>query len=78
MEKHGSNNSDKDISLVKIKNCGLSTRAKNCLIRIGLVNLQELSRYTKKQVSKFYNLGVKSQLEIENIMIQHGIWYKEE
>lgn len=65
------------MSLVKIDDCGLSARARNCLVRCGLVNLQDLLKYTKKQVSKFYNLGVKSQEEIENIMAEYGIWNRE-
>ncbi len=78
MEKNKFQNTDTDISLIKIEDCGLSARARNCLIRGGLVNLQDLSNYTKKQVSKFCNLGVKSQENIENIMTEYGIWYKDE
>ncbi len=77
MEKQELKNTENDISLVKIENCGLSARARNCLARCGFVYLQELSKYTEKQVSKFYNLGVKSQEDIENIMKKYGIWYKE-
>lgn len=77
MEKQRLKCTENNISLIKIGDCGLSARAKNCLIRCGLVYLQELSNYTQKQVSKFYNLGVKSQEDIENIMKKYGIWYKE-
>lgn len=65
MEKQELKSMENDISLVK------------CLARCGFVYLQELSKYTEKQVSKFYNLGVKSQEDIENIMKKYGIWYKE-
>lgn len=77
VQMEGLKSTENDISLVKIEDCGLSTRSKNCLARCGFVYLQELSKYTEKQVSKFYNLGVKSQEDIENIMKKYGIWYKE-
>ena len=63
--------------LIPIKDCGLSARTFNSLTRAGYIYLQDISHHTREQVSKTRNLGVGSQKELEEKMIEHGLWYSD-
>lgn len=63
--------------LISIKDCGLSARTSNSLTRAGYNYLQDISLHTRDQVFKTRNFGVGSWKELEEKMIEHGLWYSD-
>ncbi|MDX9694534.1 MAG: DNA-directed RNA polymerase subunit alpha C-terminal domain-containing protein [Bacteroidales bacterium] len=59
-----------------IYNLKVPTRLKNILIHQGINNIEELSKYTRKQALTFRNAGKKSIDELESYMAQYGIFFK--
>lgn len=59
-----------------IYNLKVPTRLKNILIHQGINNIEELSKFTRKQALTFRNAGKKSIDELESFMSQYGIFFK--
>ena len=79
MKKYEINFSDVNMdSLIPIKDCGLSARTVSSLTRRGFVYLQDMTNFTRNQVFKTKNFGVKSQKELEEKLIEYGLWYTDE
>ncbi len=79
MTKYGINFSDIDMdSLIPINACGLSARTVSSLTRGGFVYLQDMTHFTRSQVFKTKNFGMKSQKELEEKLIEYGFWYADE
>lgn len=79
MKKYGINFSDIDMdSLIPINACGLSARTVSSLTRRGFVYLQDMTHFTRSQVFKTKNFGMKSQKELEEKLIEYGFWYADE
>ena len=79
MTKYGINFSDIDMdSLIPINACGLSARTVSSLTRVGFVYLQDMTHFTRSQVFKTKNFGEKSQKELEEKLIEYGLWYADE
>ncbi len=79
MTKYGINFSDIDMdSLIPINACGLSARTVSSLTRRGYVYLQDMTHFTRSQVFKTKNFGMKSQKELEEKLIEYGFWYADE
>lgn len=65
MTKYGINFSDIDMDLlIPINACGLSARTVSSLTRRGFVYLQDMTHFTRNQVFKTKNFGMKSQKEL--------------
>lgn len=76
MTKYGINFSDIDMdSLIPINACGLSARTVSSLTRGGFVYLQDMTHFTRNQVFRTRNFGKKSQKELEEKLIEYGLWY---
>lgn len=79
MKKYEINFSDVNMdSLIPIKYCGLSARTVSSLKCRGFVYLQDMTHFTRNQVFKTKNFGIKSQKELEEKLIEHGFWYADE
>ncbi|MCM1362753.1 MAG: hypothetical protein NC235_12765 [Clostridiales bacterium] len=79
MKKYEINFSDVNMdSLISIKYCGLSARTVSSLTRRGFVYLQDMTNFTRNQVFKTKKFGVKSQKELEEKLIEYGLWYTDE
>lgn len=79
MTKYGINFSDIDMdSLIPINDCGLSARTVSSLTRRDFVYLQDMTHFTRSQVFKTKNFGMKSQKELEEKLIEYGFWYADE
>jgi hypothetical protein len=59
-----------------IYNLKVPTRLKNILIHQEINNVEELSKFTRKQALTFRNAGSKSIDELESFMTQYGIFFK--
>lgn len=62
--------------LIPIREVELCTRAINSLKCNDLFYMQDISCFTRDEVSDFRNLGEKTQREIEEVMLKCGIGYK--
>lgn len=79
MKKYGINFSDIDMdSLIPINDCEMSARTVSSLTRRGFVYLQDMTHFTRNQVFKTKNFGEKSQKELEEKLIEYGLWYADE
>lgn len=61
-----------------IDKCGLTNRAMNCLINIGIKTLGDLSNITEKELKDKEGVGKKVFNEIVSIMQKYGISFKED
>lgn len=78
MKKCGISYKDIDTDLmIPIKDCGLSARTSNSLTRAGYIYLQDISLHTRDHVSKTRNFGIGSRKELEEKLIEHGLWYSD-
>lgn len=69
---------DVEVHLIRDEE-GLSTRAKNCLIRGGLKTLEEVTQKTKQEMIMFWpNFGKRCADEVEMALQAHGLDYREE
>lgn len=55
----------------------MSERLKNILLHQKINNVFELANYTRYQALTFRNAGVKSIDELERIMFEHGVSFKD-
>lgn len=72
------NISFKDIAvteLMPIEECAISSRTRKALLKAGIVFLQDVALYTKEEISKIRNFGIKSRTELENVMREYGLVY---
>lgn len=70
---------------VHINNIEMSVRLLNCLKMdlwfnqgLGITYIDEISKYTRQQVSRTRHFGNKSMFELEELMKEHGIKFKGE
>lgn len=61
--------------MLPIEDLGFSVRTINCLKAANIETLGELASFEKEVILKFRNLGKKSFLEIENVVIKKGLWF---
>lgn len=72
------NISFKDIAiteLIPIEECAISSRAQKALIKTGIVFLQDVAAYSKDDIGKIRNFGIKSRTELEDVMKKYGYSY---
>lgn len=55
----------------------ISIRTKNCLNAAEIIYLEELIYYTKQELLNFRHFGKKSLEELENLMNEHNLKFKE-
>ncbi|MCT8137770.1 hypothetical protein H1D32_08370 [Anaerobacillus sp. CMMVII] len=55
----------------------LSSPAKNALVHEGIDNLQELSKYTEKQILKIHGIGPASLPIMRSLLKEEGLSFKE-
>lgn len=78
MKKYGLSYADKNIdSMIPLAECGMSARTVNSLICAGYVYIQEMSFHTKEEILKTRNFGTVSRQDLEQKMIEYGIWYSD-
>lgn len=78
MKKYGLSYADKNIdSMIPLDECGLSARTVNSLTRAGYVYIQDMSFHTKEEILKTRNFGTVSRQDLEQKMIEYGIWYSD-
>jgi len=73
------------IHRVRVTDIEMSVRLLNCLKvdlwfnrGLGITYIDEISKYTRQQVSRTRHFGNKSMFELEELMKQHGIKFKGE
>lgn len=78
MKKYRFSYADKNIDyMIPLNECGMSTRTVNCLTRAGYVYIQDIAFHTKDEICKARNFGKVSKFELEQKMIEYGIWYSD-
>ena len=78
MKKYRFSYADKNIDyMIPLDECGMSTRTVNSLTRAGYVYIQDIAFHTKDEICKVRNFGKVSKFELEQKMIEYGIWYSE-
>ncbi len=63
-------------NLISFRELELSNRAINCLEYNGIFYMQDISFFTREDISHLRNMGEKTQREIEEVMLKCGIGYK--
>lgn len=63
---------------IKIEDCDFSVRAHNCIKAAGIAFLDEFSNFRKGELLNFRNFGMKSIVEIEEILPKYGLSFREE
>ena len=77
MKKNHVNFKDMDVnSLLSISECNLSVRTENGLKRGGIFFLQDVSFFTSGEIYSIRNISKKCQAELEVVMKEHKIWYR--
>jgi len=56
-----------------LREAGLSTRAKNCLVKLGVSTLEEVSKFTPFELLKEEGLGKHTFKEIQLAMSEKGL-----
>ena len=64
--------------MISISNLGLTERAKNCLLRAGYRNLDDIVNSSIIDLMKIRNLGKKTLKEIRCVVKEHGYTIPEE
>ncbi len=59
-----------------VKNLELSVRCNNCMGRMNIKTLCELTALSKENISKMRNIGKKSIEEIEAKLAEIGLWWE--
>lgn len=78
MKKYRFSYADKNIdSMIPLDECGMSARTVNSLTRAGYVYIQDVAFHTKDEICRVRNFGKVSQNELEQKMIEYGIWYSD-
>lgn len=78
MKKYRFSYADKNIDyMIPLDECGMSARTVNSLTRAGYVYIQDIAFHTKDEICKVRNFGKVSKFELEQKMIEYGIWYSE-
>lgn len=65
-------------NLISFRELELSNRAINCLEYNGIFYMQDISFFTREDISHLRNMGGKTQNEIEQVMRKYDIWYKDD
>lgn len=64
--------------LLPISDCGFSVRPENCLVRFGIVYLQDIALFSKGEVSRIRNLSKTCLNEIDRTLDKYGMRYRDE
>ena len=63
---------------IKLADLNLTTRAFNACQHMDIKTARDLTRYTKKELLKFRNLGLYSLRQVEKALAEHGLELKPE
>jgi len=63
---------------IKLEDLNLTSRPFNACRLMGIKTARDLTRYTKKELSRWRNLGVSSLRQIETALAEHGLKFKPE
>ena len=66
------------MELNELHNIGLSVRTYNCLMRAGVTELSQLSKWTKADLMRVRNLGERCIKEILEACHKNGVYLKDE
>lgn len=78
MKKYRISYADKNIdSMIPLDECGMSARTVNSLTHAGYVYIQQIASHTRDEIRKIRNFGTVSQNDLEQKMIEYGIWYSD-
>ena len=78
MKKYRLSYADKNIdSMIPLDECGMSARTVNSLTRAGYVYIQDIAFHTRDEIRKTRNFGTVSRQDLEQKMIEYGIWYSD-
>ncbi len=61
---------------VDIKDCDLSIRAINCLSALEIKYIDELTKYSKRELLKFRYIGKKTMVELDEKLESLGLSFK--
>lgn len=66
----------REVMDMSIENLELSVRCRNCMSRLSVKRLCELTALSIDDISKMRNVGKKSVEEIETKLAEIGLWWK--
>lgn len=66
----------REVMDMSIENLELSVRCKNCMSRLSVKRLCELTALSIEDIAKTRNVGKKSIEEIESKLGEIGLWWK--
>ena len=66
----------RDVMDMDVKNLELSVRCNNCMSRMEIKKLSELTAMSKDEISKMRNIGKKSIEELDARLAEIGLWWQ--
>ena len=66
----------KEVMDMDVKNLELSVRCSNCMARMNIGKLSELTAMSKDSISKMRNIGKQSIEELEGKLTEIGLWWQ--
>lgn len=63
--------------LLPISKCDFPVRTENCLMHFGIIFLQDITLFSKGEISHIRNLSKACLNEIDRVLNKHGMWYTE-
>jgi len=66
----------RDVMDLDVKNLDLSVRCSNCMSRMNIKKLSELTAISKESMFKIRNMGKKSIEELDRKLAEIGLWWE--
>ena len=66
----------REVMDMDVKNLELSVRCNNCMSRMNVQKLSELTALSKDEISKMRNIGKKSIEVIDGRLAEIGLWWQ--
>ena len=66
----------RDVMDLDVKNLDLSVRCSNCMSRMNIKKLSELTAISKESMFKIRNMGKKSIEELDRKLAENGLWWE--
>lgn len=66
----------KEVMDINVVDFEFSVRCTNCMNRMGIKTLADLTKHSQEEISKMRNMGRKSLEEIDNKLAEMGLTYQ--
>ena len=66
----------REVMNMDVKNLEFSVRCSNCMARMNIQKLSDLTALSKEDISKMRNIGKKSIEELDDKLAEIGLWWQ--